>query len=46
MNICLQLTEKFSNDGLRASVSSGQATVLQQPANTPATKHDDDAKQT
>ena len=46
MNVCLQLTEEFSNDELRASVSSGQAIVLQQLANTPAPKHDDDAKQT
>jgi len=46
MDVCLQLTEEFSNDELRASDSSGQAIVLQQLANTPAPKHDDDAKQT
>ena len=46
MNIGLQLTEKFSNDGLRASVSSEQAIVLQQLANTPTQKHDDDGKKT
>jgi short-subunit dehydrogenase involved in D-alanine esterification of teichoic acids len=46
MNVGLQLTEKFSNNGLREIVSSRQAIVLQQLANTPAPKHDDNAKQT